>query len=309
MAYFAPYLDEKGIHLPTYEDRLTELSETYRSIYGSSAELSVSLPDYQLLSVLARSLDDVSALTVQAYNSCNPMYASGADLDLLLPQYGLSREDGESDASVRNRVRQFLSAACSDPEAAIVRRLMTVQYLRSARVFTNPTDTTDGRGIPPHSIAVVEQSGNAENIAQAIYDSKPPGLATYGTTTANATDSEGNPVPISFSRVSGKFIYVYLFIDTIEGADQEAIQASIVPAIVQYINSLGINSTLYVTKLYGVAYASNPAIADTYLIRDIQASIPGASAITRDSIVSEWNEYPVALNSGDTISILWNYGH
>ena len=307
MAYFAPYLDEKGIHLPTYEDRLSDLKETYRSIYGSSAEFSEAVPDYQLLSVFSKALDDVSAL--QAYNARNPMYAAGADLDQLLPQYGLVREEGESDASVRNRVREYLNTICSDPESAIVRKLKTVPYLRDARVFTNTTDTTDEREIPPHSIAVVEQTGRAEDIAQAIYDSKPPGLATYGTTTADAVDSEGNTVPISFSRVTAKFIYVYLFIDTLEGGDQTAIEESIVPALVAYINSLGINSSLYVTKLYGVAYASNPAIADTYLIRDIQVSIPGASAITRDSIVSEWNEMPVALNSGDTISITWNYGH
>ena len=309
MAYFAPYLDEKGIHLPTYEERLSELRETYRSIYGSSAEFSEAVPDYQLLSVLAKALDDVSALTLQAYNARNPMYAAGADLDQLLPQYGLVREEGESDASVRNRIREYLANGCSDPESAIVRKLKTVPNLRDAKVFTNTTDTTDERGIPPHSIAVVEQTGRAEDIVQAIFDSKPPGLATYGTTTADAADSEGNTVPVSFSRVTAKFIYVYLFIDTLEGGDQTAIEESIVPALVAYINSLGINSTLYVTKLYGVAYASNPAIADTYLIRDIQVSIPGASAITRDSIVSEWNEMPVALNSGDTISITWNYGH
>ena len=30
MAYFAPYIDEHGIQMPTYEERLTELVRAYQ---------------------------------------------------------------------------------------------------------------------------------------------------------------------------------------------------------------------------------------------------------------------------------------
>ena len=88
MAYFAPYIDGTGIHMPTYEERLEALTEAYRGIFGAGAELSAAAPDYQLLSVFARALDDVSALVLKAYNSRNPAYASGQALDLLLPSTG-----------------------------------------------------------------------------------------------------------------------------------------------------------------------------------------------------------------------------
>ena len=309
MSYFAPYIDSKGVHMPTYEDRLAELTETYKSIYGSSAELSESVPDYQLLSVFAKSLDDVSALTLQAYNARNPMYATGAALDLLLPQYGLTREEGESDASVRGRIRQFLASGSRDPIGKIMDALRELQYFRRGKIFLNESDTTNADGIPPHSIALVEQGGYADQLAQAIFDNKPPGISTYGSTTADAVDADGNTHPISFSRSQPKFIYVSLFIDTINGGDQTAIQEAIVPALVSFINTRGINGTLNVPQLYGVAYASDPAIADTFLIRDIQVSVPGASSITRDVVTTEWNEECIALNSGGTIQILWNYGH
>ena len=94
MAYFAPYIDGTGLHMPTYEDRLSDLVTAYRSIFGIDSELSESVPDYQLLSVFAKALDDTSALVLQAYNSRNPLYASGQALDLLLPLYGLAREAG-----------------------------------------------------------------------------------------------------------------------------------------------------------------------------------------------------------------------
>ena len=61
MAYFAPYIDGTGLHMPTYEDRLADLVSAYRSIFGIDAVLSESVPDYQLLSVFAKALDDTSA--------------------------------------------------------------------------------------------------------------------------------------------------------------------------------------------------------------------------------------------------------
>ena len=72
VSYFPPYIDATGIHMPTYEDRLSDLCAAYRSIFGPEAELSPAVPDYQLLSVFARALDDASALVLAAYNSRNP---------------------------------------------------------------------------------------------------------------------------------------------------------------------------------------------------------------------------------------------
>ncbi len=91
MSYFAPYLDAAGLHIPTYADRLEALLSSYRSIFGTDANLSESSPDYQLLSVFARALDDFSALLVSLFSSRNPNYASGTALDLLLPLQALTR--------------------------------------------------------------------------------------------------------------------------------------------------------------------------------------------------------------------------
>ncbi|MBQ6507360.1 MAG: baseplate J/gp47 family protein [Clostridia bacterium] len=92
MAYFAPYIDETGVHIPTYQDRLDALTSAYVSIFGPEANLEISSPDYQLLSVFARALDDLSALITADFASRNPAYAAGAALDLLLPLFGLTRQ-------------------------------------------------------------------------------------------------------------------------------------------------------------------------------------------------------------------------
>ena len=90
--YFTPHLDETGVRIPTYEDRLDALTASYQAIFGSDANLEISSPDYQLLSVFARSLDDLSQLILDDFASRNPRYAAGAALDLLLPLMGLTRQ-------------------------------------------------------------------------------------------------------------------------------------------------------------------------------------------------------------------------
>ena len=92
MSYFPPYLDAAGLHLPTYLDRLESLLASYQTIFGPDVNLEESSPDYQLLSVFAKSLDDLSGVLLSVFASRNPSYAAGEALDLLLPLHGITRE-------------------------------------------------------------------------------------------------------------------------------------------------------------------------------------------------------------------------
>ena len=64
MSYFAPYIDGTGLHMPTYEDRINELCKDYREIFGQDAVLEAGVPDYQLLSILARALDVITGTSI-----------------------------------------------------------------------------------------------------------------------------------------------------------------------------------------------------------------------------------------------------
>ena len=290
MAYFAPYIDGSGIHMPTYEDRLSELSEAYRSIFGIDAELSASVPDYQLLSVFAKALDDVSALVLQAYNSRNPAYASGQALDFLLPQYGITREVGEIDASVRARIRNSLAGRSAGSLDALLAAVKSARNVRDALVYVNDTESTDSIGIPAHSIAVVTRAGAANAVAQAIYDKKAPGIGTWGSHSGTAVDAEGREHTIAFTRYSDKMIYIHLYIRVLEGGDQSVIREKVIAAVTEHLEGLGLATPLNVPQLYGAAYAADPEIAKTYIITDIQVSIPGASGVVRDIVPCAWNE-------------------
>lgn len=304
MPYFTPYIDGSGIHMPTYEDRLSDLCEAYRNIFGMDAALSPAVPDYQLLSVLAKSLDDTSALVVQAYNSRNPQYASGRSLDLLLPQYGLSRSAGETDAEVRARITNALAARGAGSADAITAAVLALDYVRDAKLYINDTDSTDSLGIPSHSLAMVVRNGRNAEIAQAIYNKKAPGIGTYGSTTANAVDAQGNQIPIRFTKSSARFVYVTLFIQLLGGLERNTVRSLIEPAILDFINTRKIGESLIIPQLYGIAYGSAPEIAKDFVILDIQAAEPGASSVVRDRITCGWNENITCLVDGG-ISYQW----
>lgn len=290
MAYFAPYIDGAGIHMPTYEERLEALTEAYRGIFGAGAELSAAAPDYQLLSVFARALDDVSALVLQAYNSRNPAYASGNALDLLLPQYGLIREAGETDASVRNRIRHALASRGSGSKDAILAAVRSAGGAMDALVYVNETDAPDSLGIPGHSIAVVVRGGGANAVAQAIYDKKAPGIGAWGSASGIARDAEGREHTVRFTRQTDKPVLIHLYIRVMEGGDRDRIRDAVVPAVTEYVGSLGLAAPLNVPQLFGIVYAADPAIAKTFIVTDVQVNAAGASGVIRDLVSCGWNE-------------------
>ena len=93
MAYFEPYIDVDGIHIPTYQETLDYLIERYKAIFGEEVYMEEDSPDYQLLSVFARCLDDYASLAVDCYNARGINYATGNSLDLLLQLTGITRRD------------------------------------------------------------------------------------------------------------------------------------------------------------------------------------------------------------------------
>lgn len=290
MSYFAPYIDDTGLHMPTYEDRLQDLLSAYRSIFGPDAELSPAVPDYQLLSVLAKALDDTSALVLKAYNARNPFYASGQALDLLAPQYGLTRAAEETDASLRNRIAASLSGRGIALRESLSSALAAVPYIRAFRIYENDTDAADARGIPAHSLAVVTYGGNQDTIARAIFNKKSPGIGTYGTTSVQITDELGNAHTVRFTKAGSLAVYPSVFIKGLEGFSLDSISAPVKTAIQNHIGALSIGEALNIPQLYGLIYNAVPEQAASFVVQDIQITTPGGTAPVREVVSPAWNQ-------------------
>ena len=301
MAYFAPYIDETGLHMPTYEDRLADLVTAYRSIFGIDSELSESVPDYQLLSVFAKALDDTSALVLQAYNSRNPLYASGQALDLLLPQYGIAREPGESDAEVRQRMNLATASSSVFSLDAMEAELRKISGVSQLLIRVNDEDTTLD-SIPGHTIAAYVNGGNAGLVANAIWRKKPPGIGTYGTVSRTVTDEKGNSHTVKFSRPTLLSISFRIELRSYSGFDEAAVTAAMRSALMTYINeTMDIGEALNIPQLYGLLYQAAGNYASTFAITDLSCS--GAHGVEREKLTPAWNA-KFTLSSETNVTVI-----
>ena len=323
MAYFAPYIDGEGLHMPTYEDRLAELWARYCEIFSTDPETDSSAPDYQLLSLLAKALDDVSQFVRQIYESMNPgiepdnvgFYyitgyqsapaATGNALDLLMAQYGMARlyipggypSPVIDDVRCRRKMLAALAEKGSVDLKALEAAVMGVYNGTDlpVRVYLNNTDTIDSLGIPSRSVAVVADAlgtsteKRMNEMAKAIFDHLPPGIGTYGDTEVTVKDEDGGEHAIRFSKADTLLMYTLFYVTKLPGADEEVIKNTVSPRVVEYINAMPCGATIPLTRLIGVAYAANPEIAGTYVITSVAASVDGSGWI-RDVVECPWNK-------------------
>ena len=125
----------------------------------------------------------------------------------------LGRND-ETDEALRIRHAQSLQSTSGSTADALLAKILTVQGINSVLVIENDTDLTDSGGRPPHSFEVVVDGGADQDIINAIGDSKPLGIATFGDTSGTFTDTQGTTYTIKFSRVVNTDIFMNVTIDT-----------------------------------------------------------------------------------------------
>lgn len=145
----------------------------------------------------------------------------------------------ESDAALR--VRQAVSVALpsrSVLEGTIGAVASVPGVLRHA-AYENDTAAADAHGLPPHSIALVVDGGDAALIAQAIAAKKTPGTGTHGTTAVVVTDIYGIAHRIHFFRPTIVPLAVDVQMRALAGYNTATGQA-VQRAVADYINGVAI---------------------------------------------------------------------
>lgn len=116
----------------------------------------------------------------------------------------------ETDAELRLRRLQEVAGAGGSTLEAIRADVSRVAGVISVKALENTSDIVDSNGLPPHSFEVLVLGGDDDDIAQAIFDTKPAGILAFGSTIVNVEDSEGVTVPIGFSRPTAKQVWLEL---------------------------------------------------------------------------------------------------
>ncbi|MCM3141650.1 hypothetical protein [Brevibacillus sp. MER 51] len=371
MAYFAPYIDETGYHMPSYTDIRDDLISQAKQIFGQDIYLGNDSQDYQFISVFANKLYD-SYLTCQAvYNSRGPATAIGTGLDVVVGINGIKRlkdsysnvpvilkgtpgtiiKDGIISDNVGNRWSLPSSvtigseglftttATCQIPgpiqaEANTIKGIVTptlgwtsVTNLEAATtgkytetdpqlkarqavstanpsrtvlegikggiagvigvtryvVYENDTGETNEMGHPEHSITVVVEGGNDQEIAETIAKRKTPGCYTNGTTTKIVTDMYDEPTQIRFFRPAYVEIATVVQVKRLGGFTTQT-EDDIKSYVADFINSISLgNPSLVISSLWGAALQANRVLTNpSFSIVSLTAARLGNQPSTSD---------------------------
>lgn len=93
MAYFKPYIDASGLHIPTYKEIRDQLISDSREIFGNDIYLDNDSQDYQWISSVSSMLHDSYLLLVAIYNNRGPRTAIGSGLDGVVKLNGIKRKE------------------------------------------------------------------------------------------------------------------------------------------------------------------------------------------------------------------------
>jgi uncharacterized phage protein gp47/JayE len=140
--------------------------------------------------------------------------------------------DEETDAELRIRREQSTQALGQNLVDSLFGQLLNLDGVEDAVVISNGTNTTDANGIPAHQFLSVVLGGVESDIVSAIWKNTPQGISSFGAVTAYATDDQGFPQTVKYSRPAEVPIYfaIYLTVDSniFESIDINTIKANIV---------------------------------------------------------------------------------
>ena len=85
-------------------------------------------------------------------------------------------------------------------DSIVAELLNNVSGVENAAGYENSEDTTDERGLPPHSIEIIVQGGEEQAIAEAILKRRAGGIKTHGNITVPVNTKYGDIILVKFNR-------------------------------------------------------------------------------------------------------------
>lgn len=114
----------------------------------------------------------------------------------------------DSDKELHIKQERATSATSYRQVDAIYSGIINIDGVTFARIYVNPTSSTDGRGIPAKTIAPVVVGGTNEDIANVIRLKADALSAFTGNTSVTYTGQFGDTQTVSFTRPTEKDIYI-----------------------------------------------------------------------------------------------------
>ncbi|MBC17077.1 MAG: hypothetical protein CL942_08500 [Desulfovibrio sp.] len=157
--------------------------------------------------------------------------------------------DAESDGVLRGRQRVSTALPSKTVLEGMAGAVANLKDVTRFKPYENDTRVEDGNGMPPNSVTMVVEGGDATEIATAMAMKKTPGAAFVGDVSQVVPDRYGMPTVVKFYRSSDVVIAIHVTIAPRAGyvsTTGEAIQGN----LAEYLNSLEIGEDVLLSKLY-----------------------------------------------------------
>ncbi len=126
----------------------------------------------------------------------------------------------ETDSALRVRRQQSVSLSSQGYLAGLLAALENITGVTVAYVYENTSGTTNGAGIPGHSIwVIVGGSGASSAIANAIYTKRNAGCGMKGSQSYNITQIDGSTFPVYWDNVTPQTLYIQFNAHSIDGVN------------------------------------------------------------------------------------------
>lgn len=174
----------------------------------------------------------------------------------------------ESDGELRLRQKDSTMIPAISPYEALVGALKSLAGVTDLKIYENDTALPDDYGIPPHSVAVVVQGGDAQAIADTISRSKGQGVATFGRSMVVSQNSAGVPDKIYFSSRVDVPVLVTIRLNALVGYTTD-VEAVIKASVIDWINALPVGRRVGRRFLFMPAQLNGAAPSETFKLLDV----------------------------------------
>lgn len=160
----------------------------------------------------------------------------------------------ETDSALRIRRQNSVSLPSQGYLYGLVGALLNTEGVLQATVLENNTGSTDGDGIPGHSIWCIVLGGSNADVAQAIYLKRNAGCGMYGDVTVAVDQVDGTTFDIKFSRPTDEDLWIDFDVAALTGSvDVDYLRTQLLEQL-----TYGINQTADTTSIVALIHQIAP---------------------------------------------------
>lgn len=231
----ASYVDDGGHTQPLTDDDGNPLGQDTVEV----ASLETGVDNNVMPNTIINSEEAIDGF----YSCTNPNGATGG-------------ADQETDDQYRIRILANRVHPANSTVSGIETAIGNVDGVKDVRLVNNNTMETDQYGNPRKSIHLYVIGGQANDIAQALFDVLPPVTTTVGTVAGLADDVAGRSYTVFFDRATTVPIYIELDLKVDNTIfDSDASPTTIKNNVLNYFDTLSMGDSVLYSKLFGPAYS------------------------------------------------------